>query len=124
MREPKKKTEARSTSHTSTVTKAGIDDLIVLEEEGLNRKNKKPGTASSKSPQNMHVGSTETSNIGEVVEPSKPEAESYDNSVHIKKDMEGKPIEIDTAVLSMLPNHMQQDVVSVDSFWNEGWAEY
>ncbi|KAL2509293.1 hypothetical protein Fot_32940 [Forsythia ovata] len=122
--EPKKRIEARSTPYTSIVIGVGVDDLIVLKEEGFTRKNKKPRTTYSKSPQNLPVGSDETSDISEVVDPSKLESGSYNNSVHIKKDMEGRPTEIDLPVLCMFPNHLQPAVVSVDSFWTEGWAKY
>ncbi|KAL2501499.1 Uncharacterized protein Fot_35347 [Forsythia ovata] len=66
----------------------------------------------------------ETSNIYEAADPSALEGENYDHLVHIKKILEGRPIDISLEVFSMLPNHLQRATITIDSFWTDGWAAY
>ncbi|KAL2552542.1 hypothetical protein Fot_06161 [Forsythia ovata] len=86
------------------------EDVEVLEEIALTRKAKRPGTASSKSPQKLAVGGDESTETDKEVKPQGSEGPDYNHFVHIRKILEGGPYHINPEVFDMIPPHLQREM--------------
>ncbi|KAL2514214.1 hypothetical protein Fot_28185 [Forsythia ovata] len=91
------------------------EDVEVLEEIALTRKAKRPGTASSKSPQKLAVGGDESTKTDKEVKPQGSEGPDYNHFVHIRKILEEGPYHINPEVFDMIPPHLQRALTTVDT---------